>query len=206
MRIVNVELAEITGAFIGDGYLSRYGNRQYLLGFAGHSVLDKAYFQHLFVLIKRNFPSSNPHIYFRSDENTVMLKVYSKAVFLSFKKLGFSEGEKSRTVKIPLEIASEPKLMNACLRGIFDTDGCVFLDRRKKYLHPYPRITLQSASLDLISQIEAYLLRTFDLYVNKANRDGYRNYVEIYGHRQVEIFLKQIGFSNDRHLSKLMPP
>ena len=93
--------------------------------------------------------------------------------------------------------------MNATIRGIFDTDGCVFLDKRKAYKKPYPRVTLQSASIDLINQLEDYLSKDFNLYVNKSNRDGYRNYIEIYGHKQLERFLKQIGFSNKRHLNRL---
>ena len=93
--------------------------------------------------------------------------------------------------------------MDATVRGIFDTDGCVFLDKRDPYKKPYPRITLQLSSQKLINQLENHLSRNFKLYVNRNNRDGYRNYIEIYGHGQLEMFLKQIGFSNKRHLSKI---
>ncbi len=40
----------------------------------------------------------------------------------------------------------------------------------------------------------------------KSNRDGKRNTLEIYGHRQLERFLKLIGFSNQKHLSKIVAP
>ena len=93
--------------------------------------------------------------------------------------------------------------MNAVIRGIFDTDGCLFFDSRKKYSRPYPRIVLQMASIPLIEQLETQLSKNFSLYVNKSNRDGKRNSLEIYGHLQLERFLKQVGFSNKRHLSKL---
>jgi hypothetical protein len=37
--------------------------------------------------------------------------------------------------------------------------------------------------------------------------DGYLgNYIEIYGHYQLEKFLKEIGLSNKRHLSKIKMP
>ena len=139
----------------------------------------------------------------RSDENTVMLRIYSKRLYYFFIRLGFLPGKKSRTVKIPTDILGNRELMNPTIRGIFDTDGCIFFDRRKSYKSPYPRITLQSASIPLIKQMRKYLSDNFNLYVNLMNRDGVRNYIEIYGHEQLQKFLKQIGFSNPRHLNKI---
>ncbi len=205
--LLNKEICEFIGAFIGDGYLGNYGDRknQYLIGLAGDKRLDKSYFESVLLpIINRNFPFTNPRVRYREDENTIMIRVYSKKLFLMMKKLGFSPGKKSSTVTIPIQITGNDKYMNSTLRGIFDTDGSVFFDKRGKYNQPYPRITLQSASLGLINQIENYLSKNFKLYVYKANRDGYRNCIEIYGHSQLEKFLKGIGFSNQRHLSKCL--
>ena len=202
---LNSEICEFIGAFIGDGYLGNYGERknQFLIGFVGDQKLDEYYLKdYLFPLIKRNFPFTNPKLKYRKDENTIMLRIYSKKLFQIFLSFGFKPGKKSSTIRIPDEIMNHDEFMNPTIRGIFDTDGCVFLDRRKSYNKPYPRITLQSASVELINQIEKHLSKNFRLYVNKSNRDGYRNYIEIYGHKQLERFLKQIGFSNKRHLTK----
>ena len=170
-------------------------------------MLDEDYFlNYLKPLIRRIFPFVNPHIYYRTDENTIILRVYSKELHKLFIDIGFKNGKKSRTVKIPEFIINKENLMNATIRGIFDTDGCVFMDKRKDYKKPYPRITLQSASIELVNQLEHFLSKNFKLYVNRSNRDGYRNYLEIYGHAQLETFLKQIGFSNKRHLSKIIMP
>lgn len=117
--------------------------------------------------------------------------------------MGFKQGEKSHTIKIPKPILKNEEFLKSTIRGIFDTDGCFFLDKRSVYKKPYPRITLQLASIDLINQLEKYLSKRFTLYVYKCNRDGCKNYIEIYGHKQLEKFLKQIGFSNQRHLNKI---
>lgn len=203
---LNKEICEFIGAFIGDGYLGNYGKtkNQYLVGISGDQKLDEDYLKnYLKQLIKRNFPSTDPKLYYRKDENTLMLRINSKALYELFLNLGFDKGKKSDNIKIPQKILYNKELMKATIRGIFDTDGCVFLDKRGSYNKPYPRITLQLASIDLINQLEDYLSKNFNLYVNKSNRDGYRNYVEIYGHKQLEKFLKQIGFSNQRHLRKV---
>ena len=203
---LNPEICKIIGAFIGDGYLGNYGKRknQFIIGFVGDKKLDNKYIsKHIKNLIKKNFPFTNPRLRYRNDENTVLLRIYSKKLYKIFLDIGFLKGKKSRTVKIPQQIINDEKLMNATLRGIFDTDGSIFFDKRKKYKQPYPRITIQLASIKLIEQIENYLSKEFKLYVYKKNRNGYRNYLEIYGHEQLEKFLKKIGFSNERHLRRI---
>ena len=204
--ILNNEICEFIGAFIGDGYLGNYGKKenQYVVGISGDQKLDEDYLKnHLKPLIKRNFPFTSPKLYYRTDENTLMFKIYSKELYQLFISLGFTKGKKSHKVIIPKQIYENEEFMKATVRGIFDTDGCIFFDKRKNYKRPYPRITLQMASVDLINQLEAYLSKEFKLYVNKSNRDGYRNYIEIYGHNHLKKFLKRIGFSNKRHLDKI---
>src|SRR3989344_6032005 len=201
---LNKEICEFIGSYIGDGYLAHYEKHQYLIGISGDKKLDEDYLKnYLTPLIKRNFPSTEPRLYYRNDENTLMLRVNSKKLYDFFIKFGFDSGKKSRNIKIPKDILKNKDFMNATVRGIFDTDDCIFLDKRANYKKPYPRITLQLSSQELINQLENYLSRNFKLYVNQSNRNGYRNYIEIYGHTQLEMFLKQIGFSNKRHLNKI---
>ena len=206
---LNKEICEFIGAFIGDGYMGNYGVRknQFLVGITGDKKLDEDYLKnYLAPLIKRNFPFTNPNIYYRKDENSLMLRIYSKKLFHLFLGLGFLPGKKSDKAKIPQPIMENWEYLKYTIRGIFDTDGCIFFDKREVYSKPYPRITLQMASIPLINQLEHCLSKKFKLYVNKNNRDSYRNYIEIYGHEQLETFLKEIGFSNERHLNKLKCP
>lgn len=204
MLKLNSELCELVGAFIGDGYLSKYGKNRVVVGITGNAVLDEDYLKiHLVSIVRKYFPSAHPSFCYRSDENTLQLRFYSSELANFLMSLGFLPGIKTRTVKIPFIIELDKQLLYATMRGIFDTDGCLFLDKRKQYKRSYPRITIQIASIPLIEQLEKHLSSEFSLYVDKSNRDGKRNTLEIYGHRQLERFLKQIGFSNKRHLSKV---
>jgi intein/homing endonuclease len=121
-------------------------------------------------------------------------------------KIGFNKGKKAHDVRIPQIIVSDSEFMKYTVRGIFDTDGCLFFDKRKGYKSYYPRITIQVTSEELIDQLKEYLSKSFSLYINKTNRDCCRNTLEIYGHEQLERFLKDIGFSNKRHLDKIQMP
>ena len=157
---LNPEICEFIGAFIGDGYLGNYGlkKNQYVLGLAGDKKLDEDYFNnYLKPLIKRNFPFTRPKIYYRRDENTIMFRINSKELYGFFINLSFKNGKKSRNIRIPEEIVKINDFMDSTIRGIFDTDGCIFMDKRKSYNKPYPRITLQSSSLNLINQLERCL-------------------------------------------------
>lgn len=203
---LNDEMCEFVGAFIGDGYLSRYGKEGLVVGITGNADLDEEYIKnHLAPLVKKHFPSVNPSFSYKKDENTLQLRFYSKELSHFLLSLGFLPGVKTRTVKIPSLIEEDKKLLYSTIRGIFDTDGCLFFDKRSSYKNPYPRIVIQVASIPLISQLEKHLSSEFSLYVDKSNRDGKRNTLEIYGHQQLQRFLKLIGFSNKRHLSKIAP-
>ena len=50
---------------------------------------------------------------------------------------------------------------NKIIRGIFDTDGGVFLDKRKIYKTKYPRIIFQTVSKPLFEQLSSILSKNF---------------------------------------------
>ncbi len=130
---LNHEVCEFIGAFIGDGYLSiSKVNQKTQIGIIGQQPHDEEYLtNHLYSIIERNFPFTKPHIYYRKDENTVRIHVYNKVLGEFLCSLGFKPGLKSRTVKIPERIIGNEDFLNATVRGIFDSDGCIFWDKRQ---------------------------------------------------------------------------
>lgn len=197
---LTAELCELIGAFIGDGFTNRYNN-VHMTQFTSHSKLDRDYFFNtLKIYIKRISRASNPII--AEKDNTIRLTIYSKEFFdLLTKRFQFPAGKKTFIVTIPQEIikSNDSRLMNSCLRGIFDTDGCVFMDRRKKDTQPYIRISLNMKSKNLIRQVNSLLLQQGinSTYTNNNDR------IQINGVRNCRKFLKLVGFSNSRHLNKI---
>lgn len=205
---LSTELCELIGAIIGDGYVDSHvdekGKSKYHIQIVGNSTLDKDYLLITLSTIAKNVFGINTNHYFRKDKKALNLNLHSKQLFvLLTKRFGFPIGPKTFTIKIPEEIMnSEEKFVFATIRGIFDTDGCVFLDKRKIYNKIYPRISLQTVSEPLFLQLKGFLSKHFSLYTyHNIKRHNY--YVEVYGHKQVEKWMKLIGFSNSRNLRKV---
>jgi intein/homing endonuclease len=196
---LNAAISELIGAFIGDGFTNHYGG-MYVVQFTGHAELDEHYYnKRLAPIIHQMCPSANPII--RSYENTIRLTIYSKELHeLLVKRFGFPKGRKTEVVRIPDEILeSEQSNIRHCIRGIFDTDGSVFFDRRIVYKRPYPRICLHVVSQPLIQQVHHLLIE--DGIQSRMTWDGTR--LHINGQTNCRRFCNLIGFSNKRHLSKL---
>lgn len=196
------ELCELIGAFIGDGFTNKYGN-MYMTQFAGHSILDNEYFvKTLIPIVKMLSPNSNPIL--SKKDNTLRLTIYSKEFYnLLIERFKFTAGKKAYTVTIPEEIINlkNPNMVNLCVRGIYDTDGCIFYDKRKIYKNMYIRINLSSVSSVLVKQI-CNILK--ELNLNPRITTNYNKHViQINGVENCKKFIGKIGFSNKRHLDKI---
>ncbi|NQV09501.1 hypothetical protein HQ529_06655 [Candidatus Woesearchaeota archaeon] len=193
-------LSELMGAFMGDGFTNRY-KRNYMIQYTGHATLDNEYLsKRITSIIKEISPNSNP--IFTKKDNTVRLTIYSKEFFnLLTKRFGFVPGKKAYTVIMPSEIinSKNDEIINSCIKGIFDTDGGIFFDKRKEYKKPYMRISLQMESKKLIKQIHSLLLKR--KINSKITSDSRR--IQINGLINCKKFIKTIGFSNKRHTSKI---
>lgn len=208
--IINFELTkdlcEVIGAFIGDGFFNCYKNKLYQIEFAGDSRSDLNYYKEKIIpTLKLFIPNLKPHIYFVKNKNSIRIVFYSKELFYFLKDgFGFVPGRKTFTVVIPKIILDSRNnhFINSTIRGIFDTDGCIFFDRRKIYTKPYPRICLQISSKLLIVQLIDYLSKDFKIRSGKVNNRDI-HFMEIYGHSQFKKWMSIIGFSNPRHLDRI---
>jgi len=194
------ELCEFIGVIIGDGFTNKYGSR-YQTQITGDKNLDRDYyFKNLKSLCESLFKII-PKIDIRED--SIRLNIYSKRLFeMLTQRFKIPAGIKCYSVEIPSEIlmAGSP-FLNSTLKGMFNTDGGVGLDRRKTYKKPYIRINYTSASPKLIEQLHIFLLN-FNIphSINKRNNT---QLVQINGEENVKRFIKYIGFSNPRSLNKI---
>ncbi|MBP7708651.1 hypothetical protein KA107_03120 [Candidatus Pacearchaeota archaeon] len=194
------ELCEFIGVIIGDGFTNRYGH-MYQTQVTGDKNLDLEYYRDIFKpVVDKLFPI-NATLVIRKD--CLRLNFYSKRLFeMLTKRFKIPAGIKCYSVKIPSEIlnAGEP-FVNATLRGMFNTDGGVGLDKRKTYKKPYIRVNYTSVSSKLIEQIHN-LLNKFNIPHSIHKKDN-SQMIQINGKENVKIFLEHIGFSNPRSLNKV---
>jgi len=193
-------LSEIIGAFIGDGFTNKY-KTMYIVQFTGDARLDKDYYLRTIIpKIKEISADAKPKL--TLVQNTLRLTIYSKEFYeLLTKRFNLPAGKKSYTVKIPKEILDSEDLLNLnyCIRGIFDTDGCVFFDKRGTYAKPYIRIGLSLENKPLINEIYYYLNKIGINAMVTANS----KVIQMNGTRNCKKFIDFIGFSNPRHLRKI---
>jgi len=192
------EFCEFVGAFMGDGFFDAGKS----LGISGDSELDREYHNYLSKNVGDLFDLKG-RIYKSKEKNSSYLKFNSTELCKMFvNRFGFPNGPKAYSVKIPKEILlAKKEFLFSTIRGIFDTDGCVYFDKRKSYSKPYPRISLCIKSKPLSDQLYEILSEDFRVYKIKNNRGDQG--VEIYGREQIRKWVDLIGFSNPRHLNKL---
>jgi intein/homing endonuclease len=209
------ELAEICGIHAGDGYL-RFGKRTEW-DISGHVEEREYYDSHVIPLIKRVFKIPLIGQFFKS-RNTYGLVIRNKEVVKSLLSLGFPNGEKSTTVKIPKEIlnSNDKAIYVAFLRGLFDTDGNVNFRKSygkyiefKKTKNHYPSINFTTVSSSLAKDlIEIFTSLDFKLcsltYSPKNPKENKKYIVNISGRYQLEKWINTIGIKNSVKLSRYL--
>lgn len=185
-------LAELMGIFLGDGHLSKY---QASITTNSKTDYDHALFSGY--LIKKLFGISTT-IKKKKYENTVNVVASSKNLVNKLHSLGMPIGNKiQNNLTIPSWIYSKQTYQRAFIRGLFDTDGCIYLDNHKinGKLYKYLGWTITSYADKLITDLLS-LLRNLgfspthsetqkSVYLRKT-RDIYRYFI-------------QIGTSNPKH-------
>jgi intein/homing endonuclease len=200
----NEKLAEFVGILTGDGFISNSSNSS-KIGIVCDATKDREYVSEYvsklwFELFKVPF-----RLFYRSD-NTIRVYKYSNEVANFLSVLGFPIGKKGNLPMLDF-VKSSPKLWAHFIRGFFDTDGCIFWDKRKIYSKPYPRIYLVTISKRLAEDI-SYCLKELGFNVfsqtRKRNELVSRQYsIELYGYKNLKRWLDLIGSSNKTKRDKL---
>lgn len=199
LNLNSPELAEFIGVLIGDGFIGKYG-RHMLIQITGHKINDRAYYcTYLIPLIKKIF---NVDAKFYERDTCIRLSIYSKVVFNTIKKVfDFPVGRKLN-LSIPKNIIKTKECKISLIRGIFDTDGSISLQRGK-----YPVISITTISEILAKQMQEILNEfNFGAYICRSKgRDNYKDSfrVVIFGKQKVLKWKKLINSSNPYHLNRI---
>lgn len=139
-------LAEEVGIHIGDDTMNFYLNKGKNKGFfqlRGHIEDDKKYYQSY--LKKMYYRIFNIKISLRrmKKDGVWGFQLWSDELVKFKKSIGLPLGKKL-DIKIPKFFFRNKKLRLNVIRGIFDTDGCIYLERKGGKL--YPRIEIRTTS------------------------------------------------------------
>ena len=189
------KLAELMGILIGDGHLSEYqvGITTNSKTDMGHALFTKSLIEELFGI--------SVNLKIKKGENTVNILAYSRNLVLLLNRNGMPIGNKIKNnVSIPSWILKNNLHQKAFIRGLFDTDGCVYIDthkiRGKSYKHYGWTITsyadkLKDGVIEVLKHLE----------FNPTNKKTQKS---IFLRRQKEVasYFREIGTNNPKHLGR----
>lgn len=191
----STKVAEFVGIMMGDG-----GITPNQVGITLHKQDDKEYSLFVKSLIERIF-SVPVSVYYRKDEQALLLSISRKAlVVFCNQKLGLKIGNKiKQNLDIPQWVKKDMRFKKACLRGLVDTDGCVFDEvhyiRGKRY--SYKRLNFRSASPSLRNSVFS-LFRELGMTPKMRNTTA----VQLEDKEEIKRYFKIIGTSNPKHLRR----
>jgi intein/homing endonuclease len=117
----NENLAELIGISLGDGHLSK-GQLQIT-----SDINEQQYSLYISKLMNKLFQNKSS-IYERSNARIVCIS--GENLVKQLNALGLVCGNKVKNqVRIPDWIRNNQEFYNSCLKGLFDTDGCIFIDK-----------------------------------------------------------------------------
>jgi hypothetical protein len=151
----NSNFAEFIGIVLGDGGLSR--NQLHI---SLNRSADKRYIPYVKKLITTLF-GYTPRYLFRKESCALDL-VVTGVDFISFLlNSGLVRGNKVHLqVDVPDWIKNNPQLSKSCVRGLIDTDGCMYINRykiRDKW-YKYRKLAFSNHSQPLLQFVQNTLL------------------------------------------------
>jgi len=190
----NIELAEFAGIMIGDGGITK---KQVTVTL--NYITDKEYINFVSNLFKKLF-AVEPALYKREKESIVNI-VVSRVKLVKFcKSLGLKVGNKLRQkVDIPNWIKTNTRFKVTCLRGLMDTDGCIFNEchniNNKRYC--YPRLSFVSCSKSLRFSVFKILSELGFHPKIRNNRS-----VQLENREDIIEYFQLVGTSNLKHKNR----
>ncbi len=146
------ELAEFIGIFLGDG---GFRNSWQVTVSFNHRA-DRAYAEFIRGLVRRLFDLDAAR-YIRPRWSSADLVISSTTLVEFLESIGLPRGRKSEVIHaVPSWVSSVDAYRLACLRGLMDTDGCVYQHRYAVHgkTYTYPKLCFAGSIPSLCQFVE----------------------------------------------------
>jgi len=177
---------------MGDGGI----NNKWQANITVNAVADAAYALHIVKLIEELFGIS-PAVRKRKERQALVICISSMTVVDFLVDNGLVRGNKLKGgLAVPQWILEKRSYRIACIRGLVDTDGCLYVHRHTVSGKEYRNIGFCFASHSpvLIGQV-AQIFEEFSIipHITKQGRQ-----IFLYSHSAVARYLAVFGTSNER--------
>jgi len=200
---MTLDLAEEIGLHIGDGSMNFYSNKG-LFQLRGHIEDDKPHYENRIKKLYKKLYNLDISIREMKSTGVIGFQIWNSAI-VEFKNkiIGLPLGKKN-DIKIP-SIINNKNLFFSFLRGLFDTDGCLYIENKRG--KPYPRIEIGTVSgplcLKKVSLAKKYGLNA-SYYISKRKEKNWNDIYKIAfnGFNNFEKWIKNVGSNNPKHVAK----
>jgi hypothetical protein len=192
----SVFLAEFVGVMLGDGGIS---GRQ--LTVTLHAIDDREYGKYISSLITKLFDV--PASVRRKRASVANDYVVSRTDLVDFcvEELGLVRGHKiEKGADVPDWIRRDRRFVIACLRGLIDTDGSLFIHeyRSKNRRYRYKKLNFCSRSPLLLRSV-------YDMMISLGLHPHVRgSMVCLDSQADVVLYMKLVGSKNVKHLKRYL--
>jgi len=197
-EVYSEELAELIGISLGDGGIT---TGQICITLNGEK--DKEYVEFVSNLGKSLF-GEMPRIYERKSCNAITVSYNSESLVKYLVKIGLKIGNKvKQQVGVPEWIEASRDYRIACLRGLMDTDGGVFIHKYKvnKKHYNYKKICFTNRSLPLLIFVKETLEELG--FTPKLIQKVENKKVWLYNEQEVKNYMRIVGSHNERLLKQV---
>jgi DNA-binding transcriptional regulator WhiA len=185
-------LAEFLGIMMGDGGINNLWQATITL----NAVADAKYAQYIFSLCKKLF-GIVPAVRKRKGNKALVISLASTSVVDFLVSQGLSRGNKIKNgLNIPDWIFKNKSYQKLCLRGLVDTDGCIYIHKHRVCGKLYQNIGLSFSSHS--PELILFIIDTLEKFGIMAYITGRGTEVCIYQKDHIAKYLKIFGTSNDR--------
>ena len=194
----SLDLAEFVGILLGDGGI----NSDCQVVITLHREDGKYYVPFVCNLIKKLF-GVDPAVYHPShvkSRNVAYITISSTSVVEFLLSKGLKKGNKIKNqVGVPKWIRDNKEFSKRCLRGLIDTDGCVYSHTHASHGYDYFNLGLNfsNKSFPLLTFVRDTLI-SLDF-----NAKLFSKGVNLYREAEVCRYAREINFSNPHHVERL---
>lgn len=189
----SARLAEFIGVLIGDGHLAKYQ-----ISIVTNSETDLEHASYVSRLAKKLF-GITPTIRLKKNRKAVEIIISSIKLVEWLKRKEMPQGNKiAQNVCAPLWIMKNDSFKKNFIRGLFDTDGCIYTDTH---------IIKNKVYKNLGWTITSYSDKLRDDVFKLLQELGYKptlNNRQVFMRRKADIekYFQEIGSSNQKHLKR----
>lgn len=192
LPVQSEKLAEFIGIMMGDGGI----NNPWQANISVNTVADAEYLLYLQQLVQDLFGIA-PSLFESRKRQVTRVLISSVTVVDFLVRLGLPRGDKLRAgLSIPGWILENRSYRIACIRGLVDTDGCLFIHKHTVAGKEYKNIgfCFCSHSPKLISEFRA-IFEEFGIIPHSSNQG---RSIYLYKASAVARYIDIFGTSNER--------